>query len=51
MTKTDLHLIYKRETGLDVPKHPSPRSNLSEIKKFLDYVSWLEEKLINLYNS
>jgi len=48
MTKTDLRLIYKQETGKDIPILDY-RIYLDE-DEVLEYIEWLEEKLINLYN-
>ena len=45
MTKKDLELIYKGETG----KYP-PGKNSEDLEELREWIIWLEEKLINLYN-
>ena len=52
MTKPDLHLLYKQETGEDVPTLPTAGEEVSleEITDLDDYFEWLEEKLLTLYN-
>lgn len=46
MTKKDLHLLYKQETGNYVPDI-GESYNFEEVK---DYLEWLETKLLTLYN-
>lgn len=53
MTKQDLDLLYKQETGNDVPSLPIAGEEVSveEIEELDCYLDWLEEKFLNLYNS
>jgi hypothetical protein len=46
MTETDLHLLFRRETGREyiVPD----LDNIMDGGNLCDYLSWLEEKLLNL---
>ena len=48
MTKKDLRLIYKQETGKYSPTVKGDK--LGPISNEKEYIEWLEEKLINLYN-
>lgn len=52
MTKQDLQLLYRQETGKDVPKRDwlYLDASLSEKKEVEEFIEWLEEKLLNLYN-
>jgi len=45
MTKKDLELIYKGETG----EYP-PDKNSEDLEKLREWILWLEDKLVNLYN-
>ena len=47
MTKKDLSILYKKETGLDIPNW-NYKEDYAAMEK---YIQWLEEKLINLYNA
>jgi hypothetical protein len=50
MTKLELQILFHRETGDYAPTLPDdtiPRENFGT---FNEYISWLEEKLISLYN-
>jgi len=49
MTKKDLVLIYKGETGKDAPEI-EPWIHILDEDEVLEYIKWLEDKLINLYN-
>ena len=48
MTKKDLHLIYKQETG-NYPPTVDDDILLPDLSAE-EYITWLEEKLLNLYN-
>ena len=45
MTKTDLKILYHQETG-----HEVKEIDKDTIDETLEYIEWLENKLLTLYN-
>jgi hypothetical protein len=50
MTKQDLRLEYKRETG-EYPSSSDSFTVIVEDSQTLDYINWLELKLLELWTT
>lgn len=50
MTQKDLDVLYKLETGNDVPDPDLVDDIEKDIPLFIAYIKWLEEKTLTLFN-
>lgn len=52
MTKQDLHLLYRQETGVSSPGDLNTQFDLDQkdAPEIQEYIDWLENKVLTLQN-